>query len=87
MITPKKIPQRRCVGCKEMKDAKTLIRIACDSNGNFAIDTDKKSPGRGSYICRDNACLEKAQKTRGLERSLKRAVPAEIYAQLAIELY
>ena len=82
-LKPKKIPQRKCSGCKEMKDFSSLIRISCDIDGNFAIDTGKKkSPGRGTYICRNSECLAKAQKTKGLERSLKRAVPAEIYAQL-----
>jgi len=80
MKTVKKSPERKCVGCKEMKDVKTLIRISVDADNNFAID--KKSSGRGAYICKNSECPIKAKKSRGLERSLKRAVPADIYERL-----
>ena len=83
----KKIPLRRCVGCKEMLDAAQLIRLSCDATGVFTLDTSdkKKSPGRGAYLCRNEDCLAKAQKSKGLERSFKRAIPPEIYEQLKID--
>ena len=76
-----KTPQRRCVGCYEMKDKSSLIRVVSNENG-ISPDETKKAPGRGAYVCNNDACLKKAYKSKGLERSFKRAVPPEIYSQL-----
>ena len=78
----KKIPQRRCVGCREMKDKISLQRIAVNTCNEIVLDN--KSPGRGAYICQNVDCLQKAQKSKGLERSLKRDIPANIYEQVAL---
>ena len=84
----KKMPLRRCVGCREMKDKKILIRVILTIEGTPVIDSGGKSPGRGAYLCRDMACIAKAQKSRGLERSFiktwKRA--GEVYKQLTAEV-
>jgi len=58
-----------------------LIRVTIQ-NGSFVIDENKVLPGRGAYICRDMDCIKKAQKSKGLERSMKRNVAPEIYAQI-----
>ena len=79
-------PLRRCVGCGEMKDKSTLIRVALDKTGAINIDPTSKMPGRAAYICPSAECLEKTQKTKGLERSFKRPVPHEIYEQLIPEV-
>ena len=76
-------PLRRCVGCREMKDKKQLIRVACGSNV-FIIDNTGKEQGRGAYVCKDAACVARAIKAKGLERSFKRAVPAGIYEELKL---
>jgi len=81
----KKAPQRRCVGCRESKDQQNLIRLAKDTEGNLSLEP--KSPGRGVYLCRNADCLVKARKSKGLERSLKRAVPPEIYESLEALLF
>ena len=80
----KKPTLRKCVGCKEMKEESQLIRITCNKEGEVAIDKQgkRKLPGRGAYICHNEKCKELAQKTKGLERSFKRAIPQEIYEQL-----
>jgi hypothetical protein len=78
----KKVPQRRCVGCRKMKDKPLLIRIA--ANIEIAIDANGKSQGRGAYICRNTNCLEQAKKSKGFERSLKRSIPLEIYDRLCL---
>jgi len=75
----RKLPQRRCVGCREMKDKPQVLRIVCNAEGNMSIDATGKAHGRGAYLCLDIECLKKAQKSKGLERSLKRTVPQEIY--------
>jgi len=82
MATVKKIPQRRCVGCREMKDKTLLIRIVANANGDIVPDVTDKAHGRGAYLCKNSECLQKSQKSKGLERSLKRAIPQEIYDTL-----
>ncbi len=82
----RKIPLRKCTGCQEMKSKKELIRIVRNDAGEFALDLTGKMSGRGAYICPNKECLLKAQKSKGLERSFKCAVPKEVYEQLQREL-
>ena len=86
-MTDKKIPMRQCTGCREMKTKKEMIRVLKPAEGEGVIlDATGKANGRGAYICKKAECLEKAIKNRGLERSLKRSIPPEIYARLEEEL-
>lgn len=82
----RKIPLRKCTGCQEMKNKKELIRIVRNNEGEFSLDFTGKKPGRGAYICANEECLIKAQKSKGLERSFKVSVPNEIYENLKSEL-
>ncbi len=82
----RKIPLRKCTGCQEMKSKKELIRIVKSEDGEFSLDLTGKKSGRGAYICPNTDCLLKAQKSKGLERSFKCAVPKEVYEQLKSEL-
>ncbi len=82
----RKIPLRKCTGCQEMKNKKEMIRIVHNDAGEFFLDATGKKPGRGAYICPNIECLEKAQKSKGLDRSFKKAVPKEVYEQLAEQL-
>lgn len=81
----KKIPERSCIGCGEKKEKKELLRIVRDAEGSFSLDESGRKNGRGAYLCRDMACLEKAWKRKGLERAFKEAIPAEVYAALREE--
>ncbi len=85
-MTVRKIPMRKCAGCEEMKEKKQLIRVVHTPENKFVVDFSGKKSGRGVYICKDKKCLLAAQKKRGLERSLKCAVPAEIYNDLLKQL-
>ena len=78
----KKIPQRQCLGCREMKNKKDLIRVVRSPEGAISLDFKGKLPGRGAYVCPDSACLAKARKSRALERAFETAIPAEVYALL-----
>lgn len=78
----KNIPLRKCLGCDEMLGKKGMIRVVRDKDGTVSIDETGKKSGRGAYLCLDAECLGKARKKRGLERSLKCAVPPEIYEEL-----
>ena len=81
-LKPKKIPMRMCVACREMRPKAELLRVVKPQDGEAHIDFKGKAPGRGAYICPDPACLAKAQKSKGLERSFKTAVPKEVYEEL-----
>ena len=82
----RKVPLRKCTGCKEMKSKKELIRVVKNDAGEFSVDFTGKKQGRGAYICPNLNCLELAHKTKGLERSFKCAVPKEVYEKLREEL-
>lgn len=75
----KKIPQRQCLGCREMKDKKALIRVVRSPEGAISLDFKGKLPGRGAYVCPDMECLKKARKSRALERAFETAIPQEVY--------
>ena len=75
----KKIPMRQCTGCREMKPKRDLIRVVRSPEGDISIDFKGKKPGRGAYVCPDEACLKKAVKSKALERAFGVAVPDEIY--------
>ena len=86
MPKAKKIPQRQCVGCRVMKDKKSLLRVVRSPEGEISLDFRGKKPGRGAYVCQDPACLRKARKSRALERALATAIPAEVYDAMEAEL-
>ena len=48
----KKIPMRKCVGCQEMKEKKSLIRVVKTAEGDIILDDTGKKNGRGAYICK-----------------------------------
>lgn len=79
MQKPKKIPQRQCLGCREMKNKKALIRVVRSPEGEISLDFKGKKPGRGAYVCPDAGCLAKARKSRALERAFETAIPTEVY--------
>ncbi len=86
MAASKKVPQRMCVGCREMKDKKDMIRVVRTQDGEFDIDRTGKKNGRGAYICRNPECLEKAFKNHGLERSFKTKIPKDTAEKLMEEM-
>ena len=82
----KKIPQRQCMGCRERKAKKELIRVVRTTDGTVSLDFGGKLNGRGAYLCPDPECLKKAQKSKALERSLEVPIPEEVYERLAKEM-
>ena len=83
---PKKIPLRQCLGCREMKPKRELIRAVRSPEGEISLDFRGKKPGRGAYVCPDPACLAKARKSKALERAFETAIPAEVYDALAAQM-
>ena len=85
-MSTKKFPQRQCIGCGEMKNKKEMIRILKTPEGAFSLDSTGRKNGRGAYICPSKDCYKKAVKNKGLERSLKMAIPKEVYEALEKEM-
>ena len=82
----KKIPLRQCIGCGEMKSKKEMIRVLKTTEDEIVIDATGRKNGRGAYICPSMECFKKAVKSKGLERSLKMAIPKEVYEALEKEM-
>ena len=82
----KKIPLRQCIGCGEMKSKKEMIRVLKTTEEEIVIDATGRKNGRGAYICPSMECFKKAVKSKGLERSLKMAIPKEVYEALEKEM-
>jgi predicted RNA-binding protein YlxR (DUF448 family) len=82
----KKLPLRMCTGCGEMKTKKEMIRVLKTPEDEVVIDATGKKNGRGAYICCSLACLQRAIKTKGLERSLKVSIPKELVETLEKEM-
>ena len=82
----KKIPMRQCVGCREMKPKRELLRVVRSPEGEIALHFRGRNPGRGAYVCPDAACLARAKKSRALERAFGIPVPDEVYDELSRQL-
>ncbi len=82
----KTIPQRMCVGCREMKPKRELLRIVKSPEGELHVDRSGKMPGRGAYLCSNGDCLQKAIKSHGIERALEIKVPDAIWENVRAEL-
>lgn len=82
----KKIPMRQCLGCREMKPKKELIRVVRSPEGEISLDFKGKASGRGAYVCPDPRCLKKAMKARALERAFSARIPPEIYEKLESQM-
>ena len=82
----KKIPQRQCMGCRERKSKREMIRVVRSPEGNVSLDFGGKMNGRGAYLCPDMECLKKAIRSKALDRSLEVTIPEEVYDRLQKEM-
>lgn len=78
----KHLPQRTCIGCNTKKEKRELIRVVKSNDGKIQIDRTGKANGRGAYLCDDLTCLEKAIKTKRLEKVFETKIEEEIYESL-----
>lgn len=83
---PKKIPMRQCVGCREMKPKKELIRVVKSPEDQVTLDFRGKMPGRGAYVCPNPECLKRARKSKALERAFALPLPPEVYEALDTQM-
>lgn len=82
----KKIPMRQCIGCREMKPKRELIRILKNTQQELSVDRTGKKNGRGAYICPSMDCFHLAIKQKGLERSFQMSIPPEFYTVFQKEM-
>lgn len=82
----RKTPLRKCIGCNESKTKNELIRIVKTKENEVFIDFSGKANGRGSYICQNVECLEKAYKRDSLSRAFKMKVDSNLYEKLKKEI-
>ena len=79
---PRKIPQRMCLGCREHKDKKELVRVVRSPEGTVSVDLTGKKNGRGAYVCRSKDCLKKARKQKAISKALNCEITDEVFEQL-----
>ena len=82
----KKIPMRQCVGCRERKSKREMIRVVRSTDGTVHLDFGGKAPGRGAYLCPNPECLKKAMKANSLGRALEIEIPQSVYDALLREM-
>ena len=89
-MSNKKIPMRQCVGCRQMKAKREMIRViktgSEEEETTISLDATGRKNGRGAYICPNSECLAAAIKSKGLERSFKMPIPKDIYEMLTKEM-
>ena len=82
----RKIPMRMCVGCRKMKEKRSLLRVVKSPEGAISFDRVGKAPGRGAYVCKSKECFERAVKQRQLERALETRIDEAVFSQLMEEI-
>lgn len=86
MNKPRKIPQRMCVGCREMRNKRELIRIVRTPQETIEMDTTGKKAGRGAYICPSDVCFSEAVKGKRLQKALNQEIPADVLEIIKLQI-
>lgn len=82
----KKVPLRMCIGCGEMFDKRTLVRVVKSPQGEVSLDLTGKKSGRGAYVCRNLECLKKARKKKTLQRAFQMQISEEVFNNMEEEM-
>lgn len=82
----KKIPLRKCTGCGEMFDKRTLVRVVKSPDGEVSLDLTGKASGRGAYVCKNPGCLNMARKKKAFERAFGTEISDEVYTTMEEEI-
>ncbi|HAA09056.1 MAG: RNase P modulator RnpM [Syntrophomonadaceae bacterium] len=86
MKKPRKIPQRMCVGCREMHNKRELIRIVRTPQETIEVDASGKKAGRGAYICPNTTCFNEAIKGKRLQKALERDIPDDVLEKIKTQI-
>lgn len=82
MAKKRKVPLRKCVVMNEMKPKEEMIRIVRNKEGEVFVDPSGKKNGRGAYLSKDLAVIEKAEKQRTLNQLFNVEIDQAIYEEL-----
>ncbi len=82
MKKTRKIPQRKCIVCGELKDKGDLLRIVKNKEEGILIDETGKVNGRGAYVCKDDTCIKGLRKSNKLNQAFKMKIDDDIYEEL-----
>ena len=85
-MKPRKIPMRMCVGCREMKPKRELLRVVRSPEGEISFDMTGRKPGRGAYVCRSADCLQQAIRKKQLERAFSAPVSDAVRDSLMAQI-
>ena len=75
-----------CLGCREHKDKKELVRVVRSPEGEVSVDLTGRKNGRGAYVCRSKECLKKARKQKAISKALNCEITDEVFEQLLIQI-
>ena len=78
----RKIPMRSCVVSREKFPKQELLRIVRTTDGNVVADISGKINGRGAYIKKDIEVLDRAKKSKVLERQLETTISDSVYEEI-----
>ncbi|MCL2549164.1 MAG: YlxR family protein [Symbiobacteriaceae bacterium] len=81
-MKPRKIPQRMCIGCQQMRSKREMVRVVRTPEGEILIDESGKKSGRGAYLCPQVSCLQAAVKAKRLQRVLETPIPEDVWQDL-----
>lgn len=81
-MSAQRVPQRTCVGCRQVKAKRELVRIVRTPQGQVALDPTGKAGGRGAYLCPQRECWESALADKALDHALEATLPAEVRRML-----
>jgi predicted RNA-binding protein YlxR (DUF448 family) len=82
MVRQKHQPQRTCIGCREVKHKRELVRVVRTPEGKVRVDLTGKANGRGAYLCKNDSCWQKSLSKGQLARALKLTLSQEEIAML-----
>ncbi len=86
-MTPKKIPMRTCIACRQERPKRDLLRVVKSAEGKISLDFSGRLPGRGAYVCNEGACIKKLAQKKLLNKAFSADVPAEVYAAVEAEFF
>ena len=78
----RRVPQRQCVACGQVRGKRDLVRVVRTAQGDVRVDPTGKLSGRGAYVCPETACVDRAVREGRLARMLGREIPDDVVQAL-----
>jgi predicted RNA-binding protein YlxR (DUF448 family) len=82
MAKVRRVPQRQCVACRQMRPKRELIRVVRTPAGDVRVDATGKVSGRGAYVCPSVECADLALRAGRLQHALEVPTPEDVAAAL-----